>query len=185
MATKLGFLPGTSNTTITSTAGTSTIDDVTPRAELGTKYWYKDASKNYCECVYVKFIDAVSYVKGGMVFLADDNTAMSPFTIVTNDYSEDWGDKLHVAGVCYGVQTTGQYGFVQTYGPGIVLCNNDDDAAVGDELIVTAADNGVANVATAGASGPQIYIGFALSAVNTTTNLCQAQIGIQFPWANL
>ncbi len=182
--TKLGFYPLTSNTTITSATGTSAIDDVSPRAQPGQAYWYYDASKNYCVAVYVKFIDAISYVKGGMVFLADDNTQGSPFYQVTNDYSEDWGDKLAVAGVCYGVQTTGQYGFVQVYGPGIVLNNNDDDAAIGDELIVTAADNGVANVATAGASGAQIYIGFATSAVNATTNLCNAQIGIRYPWWN-
>jgi hypothetical protein len=182
--TKLGYLPGTSNTTITSTAGTSTIDDVSPRANPGQAYWYRDAGGCYCVAVYVKFIDAISYVKGGMVFLADDNTAGSPFYQVTNDYSEDWGDILAVAGVCYGVQTTGQYGFVQVYGPGIVLNNNDNDAAVGNELIVTAADNGVANVATAGASGAQIYIGFATGAVNATTDLVTAQIGIRYPWWN-
>jgi hypothetical protein len=184
MATKIGFAPTGTSTSIAVTTGDANIDDITPRAQPGTKYWYYDSAKNYCEAVYVQFVDAIAYVKGGMVFLADDNTVNTPQYIVTNDYSEDLGDILAVAGVCYGVQTTGRYGFVQVYGPGIVLNNNDDDAAIGNELIVTAADNGVANVATAGASGAQIYIGFATSAVDTGTNLCRARIGIRYPWWN-
>lgn len=181
--TKLGFLPGTSNTTITSAAGDANIDDITPRAEPGTAYWYKNSFGVYCVAVYVQFIDAIAYVKGGCVFLADDNTPASAKTyIVTNDYSEDLGDLLHVAGVCYGVQTTGRYGFVQVRGPGIVLHNNDDDGAIGAELIVTAADNGVVNMATAGASGPQIYVGMETTAVNASTNLSNANINIQTNW---
>jgi len=182
--TKLGVVPGTSNTTITSALGTATIDDVTPvHGKPGAKYWYIDANGSYCECVYVKFIDAVAYVKGGAVFLADDNTpATAPFYIVTNDYSEDFGDILHVAGICYGVQTTGYFGFVQTRGPGIVIQNNDDDGVIGAELIVTGVDNGLAKMATAGASGPQIYIGIETTAVNATTNLCNAWINIGTNW---
>lgn len=179
---QFGFLPGTTNTTITATTGNATVNDVDPiHGKPGKVYSAYDANGVYCEFVYVQFIDAVTYAKGQMVCLADDWTS-GPFYQVTNDTSEILGDKLGVAGVVLGVQTQNYYGFVQVRGPGIVLNNNDDDAAIGDGLIITAADGHVANVETNGTSGVLTHIGIATSAVNTTTNLCSAFINIQNKW---
>ena len=179
----LGFVPGVTNTTVTSTAGDALINDVSPiHGKPGKAYWYYDSNGNYCEAVYCQFTDAVAYAKGQMVCLSDDNTGTGPFYKVTNDTSEILGDKLGVCGVVYGVQTTAYYGFVQIRGPGIVLNNNYDNVVAGDSLIITAADGHVADAETAGTSGAAWVIGWARGAVNTTTNLCLAHIAITNKW---
>lgn len=144
---------------------------------LGQTYTYYDVAGNQCVARYVQFIDAVAYVQGAILFWADDyvSATASPLYKVTNDYSESLGDVLMPVGVAYGVQTANYYGFMQIDGPGYILNNGDDDAAIGSELIATAADNGVANVGT---RTPMTGVGYGLIAVVAATNLQWADIKI-------
>lgn len=171
MSKRIGFSPNNYGTT--GGLYNSTVREY----GLGVKYDYIDTAGNLCTARYVQFVDAIAYVLGGIVFWSDDyvSATATPLYKVTNDYSENLGDVLLPVGVCYGVQTTGNYGFVQTRGPGTILHNNDDDAVAGSDLIATAADNGVANVGT---RTPSTGVGYGLLAVVAGTNLQWAYIEI-------
>lgn len=121
--------------------------------------------------MYTRFMDAVAYVAGQPVFWdagADD--------AVTNDVSEAASaTKPQVKGVVLGVQTENYHGFIQTHGSGTVLHNNDDDAAIGDPVIATAADGGLANVGTWSAP---LGVGIGEVAVVAATNLQQVFIHV-------
>lgn len=131
------------------------------RFVVGRRYVYGNKS-----FIYTQFKDAVAYAVGQSCFYdaAADGT-------VTNDVSEAASaTKPMVVGVCLAVQTENYYGFVQCSGPGTVLHNNDDDAAIGDEIFATVADGGVANVLnTFGVRA--LYLGVGRVAVVAATNL--------------
>jgi hypothetical protein len=76
-------------------------------------------------------------------------------------------------GICLGVQTENYYGFVQTRGRGMVLHNNEDDAAIGDPVIATVADGGACNVGT---WTLELGVGIGEVAVVAGTNLQQVFI---------
>lgn len=171
MSKRIGFSP--------NNYGTSggIYNSVKREYGLGMKYDYLDAAGNICTARYVQFIDAVAYAQGNICFWADDyvSATATPLYKVTVDYSESLGDVLMPVGVCYGAQTQNYYGFIQIAGPGYILHNNDDDAAIGSELIATAADNGVANVGT---RTPMTGVGYGLIAVVAATNLQWSYIQI-------
>lgn len=121
--------------------------------------------------MYTQFKDAVAYVAGHIAFwdAAADDT-------VTNDVSEAASaTKPQVKGVVLGVQTENRFGFIQTFGSGTVLHNNDDDAAIGDPIIATVADGGVCNV---GAWTAPLGVGIGEVAVVAGTNLQQVFIKV-------
>ena len=118
---------------------------------------------------YTQFKDAVAYAIGHIAFwdAAADGT-------VTNDVSEAASaTKPQVQGVVLGVQTENYFGFIQTYGTGTVLHNNDNDAAIGDPVIATAADGGVCNV---GAWTAPLGVGLGEVAVVAASDLQQVFI---------
>lgn len=126
---------------------------------------------------YVQFLDAVAYAVGQPVFV-DASVTTIP-SVVTNDVSEAASaTKPVVAGVCLGVQTENYYGWIQTRGIGTVLHNNDDDAAIGDIVIATAADGGVCNVGT---WTPALGVGIGHVAVVAATNLQTCWINVYCP----
>lgn len=120
---------------------------------------------------YVKFVDAVAYAQGQIVFPASADGGE-----VTNDVAGGSSLGTLAYGVVLGVQTQNHWGFVQINGPGIVLHNNDDDAAAGSEIIATAADGGVCNV---GAQTIALGVGIGLAAVVAASNLQSAWISIK------
>lgn len=138
------------------------------RFVVGRRYVY--GAKAF---IYTQFKDAVAYLAGHSCFL---DAAMDGS--VTNDVSEAASaTKPHVVGICLAVQTADYYGFVQCKGPGTVLHNNDDDAAIGDEIVATVADGGLANVLnTFVVRG--LYLGVARVAVVTATNLQSVTLNI-------
>jgi hypothetical protein len=121
--------------------------------------------------MYTQFKDAVAYAVGHIAFwdAAADDT-------VTNDVSEAASaTKPQVRGVVLGIQTENYFGFIQTHGSGTVLHNNDNDAAIGDPIIATAADGGVCNVGTW--SGP-LGVGIGEVAVVAASDLQQVFIHV-------
>jgi len=171
MSKRIGFSP--------NNYGTSggIYNSVKREFTLGGIYDYYDTAGNFCRARYVQFIDAIAYAQGNICFWADDyvSATASPLYKVTVDYSESLGDVLMPVGVVYGAQTANYYGFVQIWGPNYILHNNDNDAAIGSELIATAADNGVANVGT---RTPMTGVGYGLIAVVTSTDLQWSFISI-------
>lgn len=120
---------------------------------------------------YTSFKDAVAYAVGHIAFwdAAGDDT-------VTNDVSEAASaTKPQVKGVVLGIQTENYFGFIQTHGTGTVLHNNDDDAAIGDPIIATAADGGLCNVGTWTAP---LGVGIGEVAIVAGTNLQQVFIHV-------
>jgi hypothetical protein len=138
------------------------------RFVLGAKYIYADR-----EFRYVRFKND----GGGAYALGQNLFPGNLYGLVTNDVAGGAAALTMYAGTCLGVQTGDYYGFVQTGGPGYVLHNNDDDAAIGSEVILTAADTGVANV---GAQTLLLGIGVGLVAVVAATNLQLVQIKCKF-----
>lgn len=88
---------------------------------------------------------------------------------VTDDISESHPNK--VAGVGIGAITIGNKGWIQCYGHhSAIKFNNDDDAAVGDTIIVDALTDGVANTVTAGTASTHKPVGIVTVAVNAVSN---------------
>lgn len=158
LALTLSFDPSTS--TLVNTAARD------PLYTVGQIYRY--GKKRF---MYTQFKDAVAYAQGHICFwdAAADDT-------VTNDVSEAASaTKPQVKGVCLGVQTQDYFGFIQTHGSGTVLHNNDNDAAIGDVIIATAADGGLCNVGT---STPALGVGVGEVAVVAATDLQQVFIHV-------
>ena len=143
-----------------------------PSYTVGYKYIY--ASRTF---MYTQFKDAVAYAAGHSCF-----HDASLGGVVTNDVSEAASaSKPQVMGICLGVQTENYFGFVQTRGSGFVLHNNDDNAAIGDEIVATVADGGICDVlSTFGISA--LHVGIAEVAVVAATNLQQVSINIYGAW---
>ena len=135
-----------------------------PRYTVGQIYRFNN--KHF---MYTQFKDAVAYALGQPVF-----HDASLGGIVTNDVSEAASaSKPQVMGICLGVQTADYYGFVQTYGTGLVLHDNADAAAIGDPIIASVADGGACAV------GPwtmELGVGIGEVAVVAATDLQQAFI---------
>ena len=149
--------------------GTATlrlVDTLTASSRYTVGQIYRFNNKHF---MYTQFKDAVAYALGQPVF---HDAGLGG--IVTNDVSEAASaTKPQVMGICLGVQTADYYGFVQTYGTGHVLHNNDDDGAIGDPIIATVADGGACNVGT---WTMELGVGIGEVAVVTGTNLQQAFI---------
>lgn len=139
---------------------------------LGQVVEGKDASGRWAKYRYVKFVDAVTYVAGHVVVLADADG-----WDVTNDVSGGSAIAgLHPVGVVF--QTTvpaeNDYGWVQCAGLATVLAGSASIVA-GDYLKVDASTDGAADEATEGTD--QNIVGIAMAAISdTATGLVMLQI---------
>lgn len=86
---------------------------------------------------YVRFLDATPYAAGHLVTLASTDWG------VTNDRSGGSDISLIPVGVCLGVPTQGQYGWVQVSGIADVLCTGAGIVA-GDVLVASSSVDGAA-----------------------------------------
>lgn len=144
------------------------VNTLTASSRYTVGQYYRFHKKRF---MYTQFKDAVTYAAGHPVF-----HDASLGGVVTNDVSEAASaTKPQVMGICLGVQTADYYGFIQTYGRGTVLHNNDDDAAIGDPVIATVADGGLANVGT---WSHTLGVGIGEVAVVAGTNLQQIFITV-------
>lgn len=150
------------------TTTTHLVNTLTQSSRYVVGQYYRYGRKMF---MYTQLKDAVAYALGQPVF-----HDASLGGVVTNDVSEAASaSKPQVMGICLGVQTAEYYGFVQTAGRGMVLHNNDDDAAIGDPVIATVADGGLANVGT---WTNTLGVGIGEVAVVAGTNLQQIWISI-------
>ena len=150
------------------TATLNLVNLVSAPARYTVGQYYRYGKKRF---MFTQFKDAVAYALGDICF---HDAGLGG--IVTNDVSEAASaSKPQVMGVCLGVQTADYYGFVQTWGQGVVLHNDDDDAAIGDPIIATVADHGLCNVGT---WSETLGVGIGEVAVVTATNLQQAFITV-------
>ena len=128
--------------------------------------------KNGKEYRYVRFVDAVPYVAGHVVMLASATQ-----WDVTNDMSGGSAlAGLWPAGVCIGVPTQNQYGWIQTKGIATFLAGSAAIIA-GDPLKPDGTTDGASDEATAGTD--ENIMGVALATVaDTATGLCMLHIRI-------
>lgn len=112
---------------------------------------------------YVKFVDAVTYVKGHVVGLASTSTYN-----VTNDRAGGSAIGATPVGVVFQdtVPTQNQYGWVQVTGIADVICTGAAVAA-GDVLVIAASTDGAAEEAdyTAVAHADFKTVGVALATI--------------------
>lgn len=119
----------------------------------------------------VKAVDAVTYLRGQSVTYA--NAAR---THVTNDRSGGTSLSLLPAGIIIAtpvVPTVGTFCWIQTWGDcDHILMNADDDAAVGDQLIIHPTSDGLADtIAYATTARDSRTFGSVTTAVVAATNI--------------
>ena len=118
---------------------------------------YTDPSTDFTY-EYGQFLDAVTYAAGQPLQRAHATSFK-----VTNDISG--GSALTAArpaGICLGVPTQNQYGWVLRFGYyATVVTNGDDDIAAGDAIIVGASDGVVDSVAAATTTVHTKAVGYA------------------------
>jgi len=108
---------------------------------------------------YVKQSDAtVTVTAGSLAYLAASDT--TGFT-VCQDVSDS--DRNLVSGVYAAVIADGGFGWIQTYGPCTVATNGDDDIALGDAVIASAAGDGTADSTAQDTAPTNRVVGWAMA----------------------
>lgn len=152
---------------------TSVVTDITPPVPpFGTEYEEFSPTYGYATYRFVKALDAVTYVRGQSVAWADKYGLM-----VSNDRAG--GTSLtgnRPAGIVMAVATVGTGVWIQRKGYcSFVLMNTDDDAAIGDTLILDVAVDGKSNTVAAGTTAyEQHQMGRVVVAVVGATDIVEA-----------
>lgn len=138
---------------------------------LGAKYFFGADEYRYC-----KQGDAIAPVVGGAAFHDDSGV----FGQVTNDYSESLGDVLIGAGCYVNIPAQNDHFFLLTKGRHSTLkMNADDDVIAGDEIIITAVDNGLHNK---GARTIGTGAGVSLAADVDAADTCDVRVNYEANW---
>jgi len=144
------------------------VNDATARYPVGTLRDWIDPTYGPQKLMYVRFVDAVTYV--AYAPLAWSATEGDADCCVTGDVSEDNGCAAGVARNL--VMTQNYYGWMTVQGVTPLQMNNDDDAADGDVAIVSA--DMAAN--TGSDSGILLALGVVVTAVVAATNIAVVRL---------
>lgn len=120
----------------------------------------------------------VASLAGSLAYLVgtvDTNALLTGRWVVTMDVSDTSRNK--VRGVFAAVTADGSFCWIQTKGICVVTTNGDDDIAIGDAVIASAAGDGTADSTAAGTAPVARVVGWAMTvdvdAANTViTDLC-------------
>lgn len=113
------------------------VDDVSPRYEIGGLYEYQDPTYGQVLLRYYLCTSTAAAGTGDVCqYVAANATAVTP------DRDETGFVALSCGGVAVGSSvTTGQYGFYQVAGIGMVALRSDGGVAAGDTCVMHSADD--------------------------------------------
>lgn len=106
----------------------------------------------------------VASVAGNLAYLVgvvDTNALLTGRWVVTMDVSDTSPNK--VRGVFAAVIADGSFGWIQTKGIAVVNTNGDDDIAIGDAVIASAAGDGTCDSTAAGTAPIRRVVGWAMT----------------------
>lgn len=148
------------------TVDPATVDDISPTFEVGALYHYKHPTYGWGYYRYYQFLDAVTYVAGHVLTLANAATYG-----VTNDVAAGSSVGKKPMGVATRVHTQNYFGFAQVGGLGAYALLTDGGVAAGHYLVADVAggiDGGVDSMA---AGEEHEVFGFALAADVSTAQV--------------
>ena len=114
----------------------TSVNDLSPRYEIGGLYEYFHPDYGRVLLRYYQFLDAVTYAAGDVCEHASANC-----TAVSQDKAAGSSIGRVVAGVALASMTANYFGFVQVAGVGMVILRTDGTVAKGEYVVSHTVDD--------------------------------------------